>query len=477
MMNVRKVIRVRQFSTRKVGADRADGVGPRRPTGAGRARRAGMWGAALLLLLGVLCGVTPSASAIAEPDQSAPTTVSLTFDDGFASQLNAQQMLAEHHMNGTFYIPSGFIGLEGRLTLPQIQAIQADGNEIGGHTVNHRHLPLLDPAEQARQICDDRVALSQDGLRVTSFAYPFAGLDASAKQVVQNCGYNSARAEEGLSAGGDCPVCPSGESMPPADPYSLRTATPVISSTTLSSIQQQIADAQANGGGWVPIVFHEVCDGCSDMAISLADFAALLDWLDSRAGDGIAVATVDQVIGGAVQNPIAGPPDQRPDGQLVNPSLEALTPFSYPEGQSECWEQSGFGVNTAAWARVPSAHSGSWAEQVSMESRTSGDQKLITRQDSGSCSPAVKPGRSYTLSAWYTSTAPTRMVAFYRKPGGAWVYWTGSPQADPSADWTQLTWQTPAIPADATRLSFGLQLADVGTLTIDDYAMTPDPSP
>ncbi len=81
-------------------------------------------------------------------------------------------------MKGTFYIPSGFIGLEGRLTLPQIQQMQADGNEIGGHTLNHLHLPMLDPAEQARQICDDRVALAREGFTVTSFAYPYASLDA-----------------------------------------------------------------------------------------------------------------------------------------------------------------------------------------------------------------------------------------------------------------------------------------------------------
>ena len=42
--------------------------------------------------------------------------VSLTFDDGYASQINAQRLLAQHHMKGTFFIPSGFIGLQGRLS-------------------------------------------------------------------------------------------------------------------------------------------------------------------------------------------------------------------------------------------------------------------------------------------------------------------------------------------------------------------------
>ncbi len=70
------------------------------------------------------------------------------------------------------------------------------------------------------------------------------------------------------------------------------------------------------------------------------------------------------------------------------------------------------------------------------------------------------------------STAPTRFVVFYRNSQGGWVYWTQSPHTDPSAEWKQFSWPTPPIPADAQRLSFGLQLASVGTLTFDDYEMT-----
>ena len=119
--------------------------------------------------------------------------------------------------------------------------------------------------------------------------------------------------------------------------------------------------------------------------------------------------------------------------------------------------------------RALGAHGG-WAEQVTIGSRSSGDQKLIIEEDSGACAPSVKPGQTFTLSAWYTSTAPTSLVVFYRKPEGGWVFWARSPQTDTSTEWKQFSWQTPPIPADATRLSFGLQLASVGTLTTDDYA-------
>ena len=42
-----------------------------------------------------------------------PLTVSLTFDDGMADQMTAQQLLKKHGMVGTFYINSSFIGSAG----------------------------------------------------------------------------------------------------------------------------------------------------------------------------------------------------------------------------------------------------------------------------------------------------------------------------------------------------------------------------
>jgi peptidoglycan/xylan/chitin deacetylase (PgdA/CDA1 family) len=428
---------------------------------------------AMALTLGPSAIAPPAATAVALP--AARTVVSLTFDDGFASVQAARREMLQRNMRGTFYISSGLLGQPGRLTWDEIRAMEAEGHEIGGHTVNHAHLETLDEAEQARQICDDRVALTNQGLRVTSFAYPFGASGPTTAATIRNCGYSSARAVGSLMSG--CPqTCPAAESVPPKDLYSIRTAGPVISSTSVESIKEQITQAENQGQGWIPVVFHEVCDGnCSDMAISPAHFAELLDWLQTRATHGTVVETVAQVVGGDMKPAVAGPIDPRPAGQLVNPSLETpgisndVSPALDP---SQCWERAGYGDNAAEWSRVRSGRSGSWAEQVTVTAYSSGDQKLIYREDSGSCSPAVIPGQSYVLGAWYNSSAPTRIVAYYRSQNGAWTFWAGSPQEPSSADWRHITWQTPPAPADATRVSFGLQLASVGTLTMDDYTMS-----
>jgi len=119
--------------------------------------------------------------------------VSLTFDDNRASQADAALLLEARGQRGTFYVNSGRVGLAGYLTYAQLLRMQAAGHEIGGHTISHAHLTALDVDSQRRQVCDDRVALMNAGLRITSFTYPFGDEDETTRQVVVDCNYNSAR--------------------------------------------------------------------------------------------------------------------------------------------------------------------------------------------------------------------------------------------------------------------------------------------
>lgn len=55
-------------------------------------------------------------------------------------------------------------------------------------------------AENRRQVCDDRVALTRWRFRVTSFAYPFGNNDATSQQVVRECGYTSGTVEPAVTS-------------------------------------------------------------------------------------------------------------------------------------------------------------------------------------------------------------------------------------------------------------------------------------
>ena len=109
---------------------------------------------------------------------------------------------------------------------------------------------------------------------------------------------------------------------------------------------------------------------------------------------------------------------------------------------------------------------------MAVSAYTSGSRQLVTAQNTSACSPRVSPGSVYTLGAWYESTQPTHILAYYLNAAGVWTYWTESPAFAASAGWAQAGWATPAVPAGATALSFGLSLAAVGSLTTDDYTMT-----
>jgi peptidoglycan/xylan/chitin deacetylase (PgdA/CDA1 family) len=424
----------------------------------------------LLLVAGLLIGPFKGVSHAA----ISPTTVSLTFDDSNADQLPAEQTMKAAGLHGTFYTVSGWIGMPSYLTLAQLQQIAADGNEIGGHTINHPDLPTLDPQEQLREVCNDRVNLINWGFQPTSFAYPFADADTN-ETAANQCGYNSARGLGDVRSPASCRRCVFAETMPPPDPFYLRAPDEVDASWTLSTLQREVTNAQNNGGGWVILTFHHICSptgttACpSDLSITPTVFSQFVTWLAGQSSVGTTVKTVGQVIGGPFKPGVTVNPPA-PSSTLQNPSLETTDSST---GFPKCWQAGGWGSNTVAWANTSAAHTGTHAENLTITNYSSGDAKLLPTLDQGTCSPTVVPGNTYGLSVWYKSTAVTQFALYYRTTNGAWFYWTSSPWFAAAANWTQATFTTPAVPAGANGMSFGLALIANGTLTTDDYGFVP----
>jgi hypothetical protein len=151
---------------------------------------------------------------------------------------------------------------------------------------------------------------------------------------------------------------------------------------------------------------------------------------------------------------------------LFNSGLEVLdSSGSNPSG----WWRAGYGTNTASWWITSAAHGGKVAQGLRITKFTSGDRKLLTNWTGDGIS--VVPGRQYQLSAWYTTTGTTEIVAYTKNSRGIWSYWTGSPILRKVANWTRATFTTPAVPADTVGISFGVALRSTGTLITDDYAI------
>ena len=264
-----------------------------------RSRMYFVWLAALALLATAAQAavVTPSGASA----RQVKTIVSIQFDDGNRQQV-ARAILKRHHMHGTFFINTGYVGTgNGYFTWNQIHQLASDGNEIAGHTLTHRDLVTLSPAEQAREICTDRHQLIQHGFRPVDFAYPFGSYDATTERVVQRCGYQSGRAAWGLWGSGceqtpsDCPY--SVDPAHPADRWAIPTADAPIDLTYLIHLQADVMNAEQHGGGWVQIFWHRLCpDDCDEYSWDPALLDQFLTWLGKRKGMGTVVMASQQAL-------------------------------------------------------------------------------------------------------------------------------------------------------------------------------------
>lgn len=344
------------------------------------------------------------ASALAPSVATArPTQVSITFDDGSASQFQTRAMLAAHGMRATYYVNSGLVGSSSyHMTWDQIQAVADDGNEIGGHTSEHVDLTSLSPQAQTAAVCGDRAQLVNRGYNPTSFAYPFARWNAAARDAVAVCGYATARGVGNVG----CTNCVAAEALAPTDPYVLRTVAGTLDTTTLAELEGNVTKAIENGGGWVVFVFHTICESCDDVnSTTPARFDALLDWLQGQRANGVSVMPVRDVM--------ALPPPPPPPNVLPNAGLESVNATAGPS----CWTRADYtgasGAGSAfSWTSTADAHTGANAEQVTISSYGDGDEKLLSAQDLMVARPVIgsaTPTAGGTLSGaqFYTLTATT----------------------------------------------------------------------
>jgi peptidoglycan/xylan/chitin deacetylase (PgdA/CDA1 family) len=256
---------------------------------------------AVPLAVGTLVAAATTVMTAAPAAAATSTVVTLQFDDGNADQYSTLAVLNAHGMHATYYVNSGPVGDADHMSWTQLTDLAAAGNEIAGHTITHANLKKLKTGPARQEVCGDRVALFDHGFAPVSFAYPYGGIDALAKQVVAACGYNSGRGVSGVDGRRVF-----AETIPPADAYATRTPANVKSGTTLATIQGYVTGAEQHGGGWVQIVFHHVCDRCDPYSITLADFTALVEWLAARVTAGtVVLQTTAEVIGGPVLPPVA----------------------------------------------------------------------------------------------------------------------------------------------------------------------------
>lgn len=234
------------------------------------------------------------------------TVVSLTFDDQYEDQwLYEVPLMQAHNMTGTYYVITSDTdaGYQCCMSWSQLNTLQAQGNDIGSHTIDHPDLTTLSVAQMTSEICGSRQDLISHGITdPQSFAYPFGDFNSTVEGVVQQCGFNNARVGGGISNSNFTPTAPFIETIPPKDSYALRTiAVDGANPVTLTDLESFVNAAAAHGGGWLPITLHDVCDAtandfidCMSKYGSIQDtvFSQFLDWLAAAGQPGGAPAGV-----------------------------------------------------------------------------------------------------------------------------------------------------------------------------------------
>ena len=114
--------------------------------------------------------------------------LSFSFDDGFATNLRAAEILAEVGISACFFVFTGWIGLERgdllrtfptslgdeerTLTWSEVERLLELGHEIGSHTMDHRDLVQLPLAAAVEQIERSKAVLESRIGPVDHFAWP-----------------------------------------------------------------------------------------------------------------------------------------------------------------------------------------------------------------------------------------------------------------------------------------------------------------
>ena len=117
--------------------------------------------------------------------------VCLTFDDGCETDLiAAAPVLRENGFHATFYLTAGFVGAPGYLEAGQVRELDAQGFEIGCHSMTHAYLSDLPEAELRREVLDAKLQIEQIvGHAIEHFSCPGGRYDRRTLETARQAGF------------------------------------------------------------------------------------------------------------------------------------------------------------------------------------------------------------------------------------------------------------------------------------------------
>jgi peptidoglycan/xylan/chitin deacetylase (PgdA/CDA1 family) len=156
--------------------------------------------------LSALKAMSLTSGALDEIAKTRSDHAIITFDDGFASVLqNGLEILSRHKFRAIEFLVAGSLGKQNHWDIAkgdvpeqimdesQIREWLAAGHRIGSHSITHRNLRHLSPAEMREEIAESKKFLEDRfGLEVSHFCYPYGSWNETVRDLVIEAGYSTA---------------------------------------------------------------------------------------------------------------------------------------------------------------------------------------------------------------------------------------------------------------------------------------------
>lgn len=216
--------------------------------------------------------------------------ITITFDDNMKNQYDyAYPLMKARGMVGTFYAVTDHIAdfsgdYNTYMSIADLQTLQADGNEIGSHSVSHPHFTQLTDEQIRAECINSRTILRNNGLPAINFAYPYGDRDDRTDAIVSEY-YRSGRPS----------WSPSYTTPLPVTTWLIIGTTGETGTPDVLSLLKSMVDQVYSSNEWGVIYFHNVVPyATSDpYSISEQDFESFLDYIVYK---GLSTVTVNQAL-------------------------------------------------------------------------------------------------------------------------------------------------------------------------------------
>ena len=264
--------------------------------------------------------------------------ISIVFDDNYGNQLtNAWTLMEERGFIGTFYILTSTVNTPGYMSYAALQTLQAGGNEIASHSVNHNSFTNLTDQQIRNECTNSKTILEEYNLVIKNIAYPNGVTDSRVDSIVDDY-YDSGRTAY---------ISPYFVELPNTQ-FRLPGFSEEDQGTEIDLLKNMI-DQVSSTNSWSIFLFHNILPGdhSSPYTTSQEDFEDFLDYVllkelptitISQGLDAITL-TMDTNIG--TSSPLSG--DYTLGSEVV---IEAFVPVA-GVGERFVWEGwSGSGVGS-----------------------------------------------------------------------------------------------------------------------------------